>query len=72
MENKENKFRQAIHGQWGERKKSTAIMLTPTASQKLNVIGNNLDLSRSEVIERLIRAIELNSIDALLNISGVK
>lgn len=42
-------------GKWGESKKRVQIMLTPTATSMVDAIASDMDITRSEVIERLIR-----------------
>ncbi|WP_216595758.1 ribbon-helix-helix protein, CopG family [Myxosarcina sp. GI1] len=42
-------------GSWGESKQRTNIMLTPTAIEKVDAVAEAMGLTRSEVIERLIR-----------------
>ena len=58
--------------QWGEQKVKTNLTLTPTVKNKLSIISNQLNLSKSEVIERLVRQQKLNDINSLLEIKGVK
>lgn len=41
---------------WGESKKRVQIMLTPTAIDMVDSVAEELELSRTEVIERLIRS----------------
>lgn len=48
-------------GKWGESKKRIQIMLTPTATSMVDEMAQNLDITRSEVIERLIRTDCLNA-----------
>ena len=43
-------------GSWGESKQRVNMMLTPTAVEKVDVLAQQLELTRSEVIERLIRS----------------
>ena len=43
-------------GSWGESKQRVNIMLTPTAVEKVDEIAHRLELTRSEVVERLIRS----------------
>lgn len=47
----------ADRGFWGEDKQRCNVMLTPTAKDKLTKISTQLELSRSEVLERLIRLV---------------
>ena len=48
-------------GKWGETKKRVQIMLTPTATDMVDKMAQELDSTRSEVIERLIRTDCLNA-----------
>lgn len=41
--------------EYGEAKKKYQFMLTPTASEKLDQLADRLEISRSEVFERMIR-----------------
>lgn len=43
-------------GSWGESKQRVNIMLTPTAIEKVDNIAQELELTRSEILERLIRS----------------
>lgn len=43
-------------GSWGESKQRVNIMLTPTAVEKVDRVAQQLELTRSEVVERLIRS----------------
>jgi len=43
-------------GSWGESKQRVNIMLTPTAVEKVDSVAQDLELTRSEVLERLIRS----------------
>ncbi|MGK7935018.1 MAG: hypothetical protein AB4206_04345 [Xenococcaceae cyanobacterium] len=43
--------------EYGEAKKKYQFMLTPTASQKLDDIADELNISRSEVFEQIIRGV---------------
>jgi hypothetical protein len=43
-------------GAWGESKQRIQIMLTPTAIERVDTIAAQLELTRAEVIERLIRS----------------
>jgi hypothetical protein len=40
---------------YGETKQRVQVMLTPTASEKLDKIADRLGISRSETLERLLR-----------------
>lgn len=40
---------------YGETKQRVQVMLTPTASGKLDEIADRLGISRSETLERLLR-----------------
>lgn len=42
---------------YGEPKKPTIFSLTPTASEKLDVLAAEFSLSRSELIEQIARGI---------------
>jgi Ribbon-helix-helix protein, copG family len=42
-------------GAWGESKRRVNLMLTPTAIEKVDRIAEQMRLTRSEVLERLIR-----------------
>ena len=48
-------------GVWGESKKRANIMLTPTALEKVDTVAEQMGLTRSEVLERLIRTHWLDS-----------
>ncbi len=56
-------------GSWGESKRRVNLMLTPTAVEKVDRIAEQMRLTRSEVIERLIRTNCLD-VDLLGQISG--
>ncbi len=56
-------------GSWGESKRRVNLMLTPTAVEKVDKIAEQMRLTRSEVLERLIRTECLN-LDLLSQISG--
>ena len=43
-------------GSWGESKQRVNIMLTPTAVEKVDHVAEELQLTRSEILERLIRS----------------
>ncbi len=58
-------------GAWGESKRRVNLMLTPTAVEKVDAIAEKMRLTRSEVLERLIRTECLNE-DLLEGISGDK
>ncbi|UKP00959.1 ribbon-helix-helix protein, CopG family [Nostoc sp. UHCC 0870] len=47
-------------GTWGESKQRVQIMLTPTAIELVDAIAEKMELTRAEVIERLIRSQCLN------------
>jgi hypothetical protein len=47
-------------GKWGESKQRVQIMLTPTAIELVDAIAEQMELTRAEVIERLIRSKCLN------------
>lgn len=49
------KVRRAERDVYGEPKKKFQFMLTETASEQLDKVANDLDISRSEIFERLIR-----------------
>lgn len=56
-------------GSWGESKQRVNIMLTPTATEKVDLVAEEMKLTRSEVLERLIRTHCL-SVDVLKSIKG--
>ncbi len=56
-------------GSWGESKRRVNLMLTPTAIEKVDHIAEKMRLTRSEIIERLIRT-DCLSLDLLSQISG--
>ena len=56
-------------GQWGESKQRVQIMLTPTALERVDEIAEQMELTRAEVIERLIRSKCLDA-SLLQNITG--
>jgi hypothetical protein len=56
-------------GKWGESKQRVQIMLTPTAIDLVDGIAEELELTRAEVIERLIRSKCLN-VETLKEIEG--
>ncbi|WP_035824300.1 ribbon-helix-helix protein, CopG family [Crocosphaera watsonii] len=56
-------------GSWGESKRRVNLMLTPTAVEKVDKIAEQMRLTRSEVLERLIRT-ECLDLDLLSKISG--
>ena len=43
-------------GSWGESKQRVNIMLTPTAVEKVDAVAQEMELTRSEILERLIRS----------------
>ncbi len=43
-------------GKWGESKQRVQIMLTPTAIELVDAIADKMELTRAEVIERLVRS----------------
>lgn len=43
-------------GKWGESKQRVQIMLTPTAIELVDAIADQMELTRAEVIERLVRS----------------
>lgn len=43
-------------GKWGESKQRVQIMLTPTATDKVDAIADQMGITRSEVLELLIRS----------------
>jgi len=47
--------RKTPSGAYGEVKKQSQFMLTPTASEQLDAIAEAAGITRSECIERLIR-----------------
>ena len=55
------KDNRVMPGSWGESKQRTNIMLTPTAIEKVDTIADKMKLTRSEIIERLIRTDCLNA-----------
>lgn len=56
-------------GAWGESKQRVQIMLTPTAIERVDAIAEQMELTRAEVIERLIRSHCLN-VETLKQIEG--
>lgn len=56
-------------GKWGESKQRVQIMLTPTAIDLVDAIADKMELTRTEVIERLIRSKCLN-VETLKQIEG--
>lgn len=58
-------------GSWGEFKQRTNIMLTLTAIEKIDAIADQMQLTRSEVLERLIRSQCLDP-EVLKEIQGIK
>ena len=56
-------------GSWGESKQRVNIMLTPTAIDKIDGVAQQMELTRSEVLERLIRSPCLEP-DLLANIEN--
>jgi hypothetical protein len=59
--------RYAPAGKWGESKQRVNVMLTPTATSRIDEIAEALQLTRSEVLERLCRT-ECLSVEALKGI----
>lgn len=57
------KDKRVAAGSWGESKQRVNVMLTPTAIAKIDEVANELDLTRSEVLERLARTECLNADD---------
>lgn len=57
------KDKRVAAGSWGESKQRVNVMLTPTAIAKIDGVASELDLTRSEVLERLSRTECLNAID---------
>lgn len=55
-------------GAWGESKQRVQIMLTPTAIELVDAKAEEMELTRAEVIERLIRS-KCLSIEVLEGIS---
>jgi len=53
--------RYAAPGKWGESKQRVNIMLTPTATARIDEVAEALGVTRSEVLERLCRSECLNS-----------
>lgn len=43
-------------GAWGESKQRVQIMLTPTAIDRVDAVAEQMQLTRAEIIERLIRS----------------
>ncbi len=43
-------------GKWGESKRRVQIMLTPTATDKIDAVADQMGITRSEVMELLIRS----------------
>jgi hypothetical protein len=43
-------------GTWGESKQRVQIMLTPTAIELVDAVAEKMELTRAEVIERLMRS----------------
>ncbi|YAF99507.1 MAG: CopG family transcriptional regulator (plasmid) [Nodularia sp. CChRGM 3473] len=56
-------------GTWGESKQRVQIMLTPTAIELVDAMAEKMELTRAEVIERLIRSQCLN-VETLKEIAG--
>ena len=56
-------------GSWGESKQRINVMLTPTATEKVDRVAEQMELTRSEVLERLIRTHCLN-MEILKEIKG--
>ncbi|MGH2415378.1 MAG: ribbon-helix-helix protein, CopG family [Microcystaceae cyanobacterium] len=56
-------------GAWGESKRRVNLMLTPTAIEKVDLLAEQMHLTRSEVIERLIRT-ECLDVALLRQITG--
>lgn len=51
--------RRADREQYGEKKERYTFMLTRTASDKLNMLAEKMNLTRSEVFEQAIRKAEV-------------
>jgi Ribbon-helix-helix protein, copG family len=49
------KIRRAERDKYGEPKKQFQFMLTETASGQLDKVADDLNISRSEIFERIIR-----------------
>jgi metal-responsive CopG/Arc/MetJ family transcriptional regulator len=58
-------------GKWGESKKRVQIMLTPTATDKIDAVAEQMGTTRSEVLELLIRSNCLD-VEILKQVEGVK
>lgn len=43
-------------GKWGESKRRVQIMLTPTAMDKIDTVAEQMSITRSELLELLIRS----------------
>jgi len=56
---------------WGESKQRVQIMLTPTAIDMVDGVAEEMEISRTEVIERLIRSNCLN-VETLRQITPAK
>lgn len=56
-------------GTWGESKVRVQIMFTPTALNRIDAVADKMQLTRSEVIERLARS-ECLDAESLSQISG--
>jgi metal-responsive CopG/Arc/MetJ family transcriptional regulator len=56
-------------GSWGESKLRTNVMLTPTALEKIDSVADQMKLTRSEVLERLVRSNCLDP-EVLMEIKG--
>jgi metal-responsive CopG/Arc/MetJ family transcriptional regulator len=63
------KDRRVKAGAWGETKQRVQIMLTPTAVQRVDAMAQQMQLTRAEVIERLVRSECLNP-EVLRQITG--
>jgi metal-responsive CopG/Arc/MetJ family transcriptional regulator len=55
---------------WGESKQRVQIMLTPTALERVDEMAGKMELTRAEIIERLIRS-DCLDLKALRTIEGV-
>lgn len=49
-------------GTYGETKKARQFLITPTSSKKLDEVAEELGITRSEVVEKMIR---LGGLDAV-------
>jgi hypothetical protein len=55
---------------WGESKQRVQIMLTPTAIERVDKLADQMELTRAEIIERLIRS-DCLDLETLRPIKGV-